>query len=103
MDVTDFAATWAPLIISLAVAIETVWSRANNQLEDKIEALQAKLGEVQSWKDRLQGAGLTKRLSMVESRQRKDETSLVSVDHRLQAVDDRLETVIAMLQQPGQS
>ena len=38
------------------------------------------------------------RLSTVERRQRDDETALVRVDQRLQAVDDRLAQLLAMLQ-----
>jgi hypothetical protein len=98
MDLTTFATSWAPLLLSLAVVAERVWSRANGQLERKVEALHRRLDELRSFRDRVEGAGCMDRLTTVEHRQREDETALVRVDQRLQSVDDRLAQLLAMLQ-----
>lgn len=98
MDLTTFATSWAPLLLSLAVVVERIWSRANGQLERKVDALHRRLDELRSFRDRVEGADCMARLSTVEHRQRDDETALVRVDQRLQAVDDRLSQLLAVLQ-----
>jgi len=98
MDLTTFATSWAPLLLSLAVVGERIWSRTNGQLERKVDALHRRLDELRSFRDRVEGAGCMDRLTTVEHRQREDETALVRVDQRLQAVDDRLAQLLAMLQ-----
>ena len=98
MDLTDFAATWAPLLLSVAVVVERLWSRASNQVERKVDALHRRVDSLQSFRDRVEGAECMDRLTGVEQRQRDDETALVRVDHRLAAVDDRLSTLVTMLQ-----
>lgn len=98
MDLTTFVTSWAPLLLSLAVVAERVWSRANGELERKVDALHRRLDELRSFRDRIEGAGCMDRLTAVEHRQRADETALARVDQRLQAVDDRLAQLLAMLQ-----
>jgi len=98
MDITDFAVSWAPLLLSLAVVVERVWSRANNQLDRKVDALHRRLDSLQSFRDRIEGAGCMERLQTVEGRQRVDETALVRVDQKLESVDERLTQLLTMLQ-----
>ena len=98
MDITDFATSWAPLILSLLVVGERIWSRANDKLGDKVEELHRRIDVLQSFKDRIHGATLLDRLRIVESRQRVSETTLARVDQRLESVDERLATLLSMLQ-----
>jgi hypothetical protein len=98
MDLTTFASSWAPLLLSAAVVVERIWSRSNGQLERKVDALHRRLDDLRSFRDRVEGAGCMDRLTTVERRQREDETALVRVDQRLQAVDDRLAQLLAVLQ-----
>ena len=53
MDLTTFATSWAPLLLSLAVVIERIWSRANGQLERKVDALHRRLDTLRSFRDRV--------------------------------------------------
>ena len=48
MDLTTSATSWAPLLLSLAVVVERIWSRANGQLERKVDALHRRLDELRS-------------------------------------------------------
>ena len=98
MDITDFATSWAPLILSLLVVGERIWSRANDKLGNKVEELHRRIDVLQSFKDRIHGATLLDRLRIVESRQRVSETTLARVDQRLESVDERLATLLSMLQ-----
>lgn len=98
MDITDFATTWAPLLFSILVMGERIWSRANDRLGDRVEELHRRIDVLQSFKDRVHGASLLDRLTLVETRQRNDETTLARVDQRLESVDERLATLLAVLQ-----
>ena len=64
-DLTTFATSWAPLLLSLAVVVERIWSRANGQLERKVDALHRRLDELRSFRDRVEGADCMDRLITV--------------------------------------
>lgn len=98
MDLTDFTTSWAPLLLSLAVVIERVWSRANDKLQQQVDDIQVKVNQLEAHQHRQQGANIGDRLTQVERRQRDDETALVRVDQRLQSADQTLAQLLAMLQ-----
>jgi chaperonin cofactor prefoldin len=97
MELTDFITSWAPLLFSALVMAERIWSRANDKLGSRVEDLQRRIESLQSFKDRVDGAALLDRVTLVESRQRVDENALARVDQRLESVDDRLETLLSVL------
>lgn len=97
MELTDFITSWAPLLFSALVMAERIWSRANDKLGSRVEDLQRRIESLQSFKDRVDGAALLNRVTLVESRQRVDENALARVDQRLESVDDRLETLLSVL------
>jgi hypothetical protein len=97
----DLVATYAALGLSIIIAIERVYSRSQADTKHDIKALSKDISGVQSFRDRVEGANVLDRLSILEDRQRADETSLVRVDERLQSVDGILSTLAEELREIG--
>ncbi len=86
----QLVATYAALGLSLFLAGERMIRATREKSDRRLEQMKEALAQLQSFRDRIEGANVVDRLTTVETRQRVDETTLVRVDERLQTIDRSL-------------
>ena len=101
MEILDVIASWAALLLSVVVAIVATVKSSRDKRDDRIDQLEEGLAQLKAKAERLRGANALDRLTLVETRQRADETALVRVEERLQSVDRSLALLCEQIRDGG--
>lgn len=97
-NLLDVVATWAGVGLSVLAMASTAWVRFRTDSREELQRLQGEVDALRSFRDRMEGAGVLKRVVDLETRQRSTDTALARVEQRLSSIDALLGQIAGNVQ-----
>ena len=89
----DTVASWAGVGLSVLAMALSAWVRVQGDSRAELQRLQSELDDLRSFRDRMEGAGVLKRVVDLEGRQNATDTAMARLEQRLSHID----TVLAQI------
>lgn len=94
----DSVASWVGIGLSVFAMVIAAWVRHQTNSSSQIKRLQEEVDDLRSYRDKLDGARLPRRMASLEERQNKTDTALARLEQRLTSIDTVLSQIAGNVQ-----